>query len=207
VKLFDGDEIFENVTVLTENGIIKSIILNENAKYYGANVIDGTGKTLIPGLINAHVHAFEKEHLQEAARNGVLTLLDLFNKSAMGADSLRSLRDSAGYAYYYSSGPTVTVPGGHGTQFGKVPGILVADNTAQFVADRIAEGCDYIKLIIEKGSASSPIPTLTNEMLSLAINTARKELLSMHLNDLMRSKRWSLGPMASLIFGERIQRK
>lgn len=172
VRLFDGEKVVENATVLTENGMVTDIITQKVTSYTGQNVIKGDNRTLVPGLINAHVHASKKEHLAEAARDGVLTLLDLFNKSADNTSRLRSLRDSAGYAYYYSAGRTVTVPGGHGTQFGEVPTVKKASEVAGFVEDRLEEGSDYIKLILERGQASNPLPTLTKEMMEQAIQTA-----------------------------------
>ncbi len=149
----------------------------------GENVVDGKGFTLIPGLINAHVHARERQHSEEAVKAGVLTLLDLFNKSPTVADSLRKLGNSSSeFAYYFSAGPTVTVPGGHGSQFGSVPLVSNADEVPQFIEDRIAEGFDYIKLIIERverGNASYPRPTLNDEMIRLAVDKVReKDIIS-----------------------------
>ncbi len=91
VKLFDGDNVFDNATVIINNNIVEKIIANKETSYSGENVVDGKGFTLIPGLINAHVHARERQHSEEAVKAGVLTLLDLFNKSPTVADSLRKL--------------------------------------------------------------------------------------------------------------------
>jgi len=58
VNLFNGnpeDKIKEGVSVLIKNGKIVSIS-NSISNIQGAKVIDGTGKFLIPGLIDAHTH-------------------------------------------------------------------------------------------------------------------------------------------------------
>ncbi len=43
-----------------------------------ALVIDGTGLTLLPGLIDAHTHTFGVSGLQQALIFGVTTELDMF---------------------------------------------------------------------------------------------------------------------------------
>ncbi len=176
VKLFDGDRVIDNATIIINDNVVEKIITNEESSNKGETVVDGNGFTIIPGLINAHVHAFERQHSEEAVKAGVLTLLDLFNNKPVGADSLRNLGTSfSNYAYYFSAGPTVTVPGGHGSQFGPVPLISNTAEVAGFIEDRIAEGSDYIKLIIERGSTSYPMPTLTDEMIRLAMDKVHEK--------------------------------
>jgi imidazolonepropionase-like amidohydrolase len=173
VQLFNGDSLYQSATILVQDSAIKKIILRPTS-LSGSNVIDGTGKTLLPGLINAHVHAQAVEHLKEAAETGVLTLLDLFTTDPKRADSLRNLGfHRADLAYYYSAGPTVTVPGAHGSQFGPVPLVDSVEEVPQFVEDRVNEGSDYIKLIIESGP-DSEWPTLTDEMIRLAIKQSHE---------------------------------
>lgn len=170
VKLFDGDQVIEHATIIINDDIIEKIITDGATSYRAERVIDGKGYTVIPGLINAHVHAFERRHAEEAAKAGVLTLLDLFNKRTVRADSLRYLGMlHSNYAYYYSAGPTVTVAGGHGSQFGPVPLISNTSEVDGFIENRIAEGSDYIKLIIERGSTLYPMPTLSDEMIGAAV--------------------------------------
>ena len=173
VQLFDGDSLYPSATILVQDSVIDKIILSPT-QLSGTNVLDCSGKTLLPGLINAHVHAQKVEHLQEAAEAGVLTLLDLFTTDPIRADSLRNLGAvESNLAYYYSAGPTVTVPGAHGSQFGPVPLINSIEEVPQFVEDRVYEGSDYIKLIIESGP-NSDWPTLTDEMVALAINKSHE---------------------------------
>ncbi|MGI5239853.1 hypothetical protein [Dactylosporangium sp. CA-139066] len=42
-----------------------------------ATVVDGNGDTLLPGLIDTHVHANEEAHLRAYAAAGVTTALDM----------------------------------------------------------------------------------------------------------------------------------
>jgi imidazolonepropionase-like amidohydrolase len=58
VNIFNGTDnrLYENHSVLVEDNLIKSISASEITADAGATVIDGGGRTLMPGLIDAHVH-------------------------------------------------------------------------------------------------------------------------------------------------------
>ena len=179
VSVFDGQKVIEKANVLVDDGIIREVGPDVKA---GADAkrINGAGKTLLPGLIDCHTHTFFEAHLQQAAYFGVTTELDMMS-NALTATSLREGRDdplskSAG-ADFYSAGAAVTVPGGHGTQFGfAVPTLEHLEDTADFVRQRVREGSDYIKIIIEDGSAYglSRRPTLTPEMIRAAIKASKQ---------------------------------
>lgn len=176
VKLFNGEQIYENATVLIDSNTVQEIIKDKVTAFEGENIIDGNGFTLTPAFINAHVHAFKPEQTHEAVQAGVLTLLDLFSTQPAVSDSLRTLgKTSNQHAYYYSAGPTVTVEGGHGSQFGPVPLVATPEDVPKFIEDRIAEGSDYIKVIIERGDASYEAPTLSDEMIKIAGETTQKK--------------------------------
>ena len=57
VNVFDGhaDELAMDMNVLVENNLIKEIS-EESISAPGATVIDGGGRTLLPGFIEAHAH-------------------------------------------------------------------------------------------------------------------------------------------------------
>lgn len=175
VKLFDGENFYENATVLVDSNMVKEVIRTNKTEFEGENIIDGKGFTLTPGFINAHVHAFNKKQTKEAVQSGVLTLLDLFSTQPKSSDSLRILGNTnKEYAYFYSAGPTVTVEGGHGSQFGPVPLVKDVEDIPKFISDRIDEGSDYIKFIIERGNLTYPIPTLSDEMIKKGIEETKK---------------------------------
>jgi imidazolonepropionase-like amidohydrolase len=93
VDIFNGTEnkLYENHNVLVENNIIKAISKSEIKTNSEATVIDGEGKTLMPGLIDMHSHmaiaypsmiAFENTFWEEmGARTALVaaeTLMDGF---------------------------------------------------------------------------------------------------------------------------------
>ncbi len=52
-----GDEVIDNGTIVVEGNIIKSVgRSNEVTVPAGAKVIDASGKTILPGFIDAHAH-------------------------------------------------------------------------------------------------------------------------------------------------------
>jgi imidazolonepropionase-like amidohydrolase len=71
VRVFDGERMLPAQDVLVENGSIarvgRSLVVPA-----GASAVDGTGRTLLPGLIDAHTHSFG-DALQQAVIFGVTT--------------------------------------------------------------------------------------------------------------------------------------
>jgi imidazolonepropionase-like amidohydrolase len=58
VRLFDGEKVYPSANVVVENGKISTVGIETSTKgEEGATIIDGTGHTLLPGLIEAHMHA------------------------------------------------------------------------------------------------------------------------------------------------------
>src|SRR5687767_14711342 len=73
VRVFDGEKSLGTKDVLVENGKIAGIV---KLKVIGATVVDGTGKTLLPGLIDSHTHTWG-DALKTALAFGVTTELDM----------------------------------------------------------------------------------------------------------------------------------
>ncbi|MGI8892360.1 MAG: amidohydrolase family protein [Bacteroidia bacterium] len=168
VNFFDGENYFEKVNLILDGNSIVDITTEEIIPE-GFISIDGTGKTIIPPLLNAHVHVWSEEHLKEAINAGVFALFDMHTTDE-GAEYLRNFRGSTGHAYYYSSGPGATVPGGHGTQYGiTVPTINSYISPRQFVEDRVRNNADYIKILREPY-----LPTVTFEQTKIIIEEAHK---------------------------------
>ena len=118
VRIFDGTDVIERGTVLVQDGRITAVGADV-AVPDGIDRIDGRGRTLLPGLIDAHVHAWG-EAQADMLRFGVTSGFDMHGVSDRLA-ALRAQRDdlgNAGLADLWAAGTAVTAEGGHGTQYG-----------------------------------------------------------------------------------------
>jgi imidazolonepropionase-like amidohydrolase len=81
-----GKPAIENATLVIRNGHIEAV--GKRVKVpAGAERIDATGKTIIPGLINAHGHLNSEDRLGVYLRDGITTILSL------GGDKEFALRE------------------------------------------------------------------------------------------------------------------
>ncbi|MGC2326905.1 MAG: hypothetical protein WA604_09360, partial [Candidatus Sulfotelmatobacter sp.] len=108
-----GKPAIENATLLVRDGRIEAV--GKHVKIpVGAQRIDATGKTIIPGLINAHGHVNDPAQLGVYLRDGITTVLSL------GGDKEFALREQNAKApagtvpHLYIAGPiqdSTAIPG------------------------------------------------------------------------------------------------
>jgi len=194
VRVFDGTRILDNTSVLVEGGLIRSIGANI-VPPPGADVLDGAGKTLLPGLIDAHTHTIAEASLKQALIFGVTTDLDMFTVPDSAAAIKKQQREGKllDYADLRSAGYLATAPGGHGTEYGlKIPTLTEPQEAQAWVDARIAEGSDYIKVVYDDAleyGTTKPTPTLTKETLKALATAAhaRGKLIVMHIGSLQQA--------------------
>jgi imidazolonepropionase-like amidohydrolase len=174
VRLFDGLETIENASVLVQNGIFNEIGIDLEAPA-DADFIDGTNKTLLPGLFDAHIHASGEFQvaLRYAASFGVTTVLDMAGagkrleeiKSTAAKD--RNLSDLFGASYpAVASNSALRKFIGDAT----MPVIDAPSGAQSWVEERVAEGSDFIKVVYDDLRGGS----MSEETLG-AITTASHE--------------------------------
>jgi len=104
VNVFDGksDTLAEGMSVLVEGNLIKKIVKGK-IKADGAKLIDGGGRTLMPGLIDQHVHlstflplAFARGSLHPYAHGALATL----RAKEVLLNGYTTVRDAGGAANY-----------------------------------------------------------------------------------------------------------
>jgi len=184
-RVFDGSALQPEATVIVRDGVITAVGTVEVPA--GAIVIDGRGKTLLPGLIDAHTHTFSEEQLRAAAVFGVTTELDMFTSAPFAAArrSEQSAGKASGRADLFSAGTLVTAPAGHGTEYGfPIPTITSAAEAEAFVGARIAEGSDYIKIVYDDGKVIGLAWNTLDETTLVAVIRAahaRKKLAVVHV--------------------------
>lgn len=191
-RVFDGTTVLPRATVLIEGGQILAVGSDVEVPA-GARTVAAAGKTLLPGFIDSHVHAFG-DALVRSALFGTTTVLDMFTSP----DFARVRRDeqaagNAGHrADLYSAGYLATAPGGHGTQYGMpVPTLTSPAQAEEWVRARVEEGSDYIKIILEDGSQyGAEIPTLDNDILRALVTAAHAhgKLAVAHVSTAQRAR-------------------
>ncbi len=176
-QLFDGERVWQRADVLVRDGLIAEVAESLQVAESVA-VVDGSGRTLMPGLIDAHVHSWGGARRQ-MLRFGVTTALDMFTDPGQLAGFRRDRESLASHeeADVWSAGALVTARGGHGTQFGVA--IDTYDDPAQaseVVRTRLASGSDFIKLVVDDGHAygdAIDLPTLDAPRIDALLDATR----------------------------------
>lgn len=144
VRLFDGTALSAPTTVVLADGLIAA-----GPAPHDATVVDGAGGTLLPGLIDTHAHVSDEAHLRACAANGVTTVLDM---AAPHFAATMALKHRPGLPSLLSAGRPASGPGSMFVTtmgFPASTGLAGPAEAERFVADRVAEGSDYIKIIVE----------------------------------------------------------
>jgi predicted amidohydrolase YtcJ len=146
VDVFDGYHILRGRTVTVKDGMIRSVTAAGVRPPDSAVVIDGAGRTLLPGLIDAHVHIGHEETLEQAAALGVTTVLDMWGDPSTLIPLKKEIEqgEHPNAADFRTAGTGATVPRGHPTQMAgpKFPTLGADDDVEAFVDARFAEGSD-----------------------------------------------------------------
>ena len=183
VRVFDGSTVIPGATVVVRNGRIDAV---------GPNVlppadlpaVDGTGSTLLPGMIDAHAHARTRQELERALQFGVTTEMDMWTLPHFAASMRREQeRNGAPYrADQFSAINPATTPEGYPYNFTprrrETPTLSTPEEAEGFVADLVAIGANHLKLMLEDGSTGGfAVPILsrpTVQALTQAIHSRGK---------------------------------
>jgi N-acyl-D-aspartate/D-glutamate deacylase len=115
VRLFDGFDLHKGSrTVFVSDGIIQ-YIGEDDPKSFPSDtaIVDGSGCTLLPGLIDSHTHVVRNEdHAQRALQSGVTTLCDLNNVPGNATYMKQKSRTSSSLPQIFSTFTAATIPGG-----------------------------------------------------------------------------------------------
>jgi imidazolonepropionase-like amidohydrolase len=188
-RVFDGEKTLGVTTVLVEDGRIARIGAGVPD---GAEVVDGGGATLLPGLIDAHVHT-SRDALALALRFGVTTELEMQGVNTRDRRGPISADDTV--ADVRSSGFGLTPPGGHPSELfpeGSRPGppkgarpagppplmphATSPEEAVAFIPQLVERGSDYIKFMIDDGSVEGHpgLPMLDQATLNAGVAEARR---------------------------------
>jgi len=142
VRVFDGQRLLAPGCVVINDGKI-------GTSYLGATYVDGGGAVLLPGFIDAHVHLDGNSSLELFREYGVTTVLDM---GTFPYSTVKAMQGRNGLPDVRGSGAAATV---NNTFLSRIPGfptdsfVNSAADAAKFVSNRVSQGSDYIKLIVD----------------------------------------------------------
>lgn len=148
VGFFNGEEDKGVVNIAINSDTIAAI---STESLLSDSTIDGSGKYLIPGLVNSHTHIWRTEDLKAGYDVGILANIGTHASDETRDSLIKAKSKLEGYPFYYTSGIAATVPGGHPTQVSSNPIETINDSISvkEFVDNRIANGADFIKIVRE----------------------------------------------------------
>ena len=196
VRVFDGETVAERQTVVISQGKIAAIGGSTIVVPAGAQEVAGEGRTLLPGLMDAHVHlpifpaTAVVEGLQQTLAFGVTTTVVMWGSPSL-TSQIKEFKaiDSLDMAAVISAGMGATAPGGHPTQMGgpaQMPTLSAPGDADAFVAARLAEGSEFIKIIYDDVERFGQKRPTLNEATVAALATAahaRGRIAVAHIGD------------------------
>ncbi|HEY2194098.1 MAG TPA: amidohydrolase family protein [Actinomycetospora sp.] len=182
-RIFDGERSLGVGTVVVEGDVITALEPGEREPVDGD--VDARGATLLPGLVDGHVHLRGAGNLGQDLRHGVTTVLDMFSAPPQFTAMLRGrarrrddeadLRSSGLMAGAVDGWPAVMLP--PDPSGWRMPGLSGPEDAERFVADRVREGSDYLKVFVENAADVSR-PTLSPETVTAVCEAARSRGLT-----------------------------
>lgn len=162
-RIFDGERVLDADSVVIDGDRIQAIGERSGRE------TDARGGTLLPGLIDAHSHT-TTDNLETALRFGVTTELEM-----TGFFTTEQRKNLAG-ADVRSALMPVSPPDGHPSVFGPVPTVDGPEDVAAFIAGQVAQGADYVKIMVEEGTVLGVpgLPQLSDETIRKAVTEAHR---------------------------------
>ncbi|KAF2396938.1 hypothetical protein EJ06DRAFT_482997 [Trichodelitschia bisporula] len=192
VQIFTGETTIPTGVVYVQNGSIAYVGESTPSIPDDTLVISKPGHTVIPGLIDAHIHADKGNPLalRQSLRFGVTTVMDMHNEIPnVVALKRQAASEPNTSADFKTCGISATIDGGWpipvvtahdkseetAAEIATWPKLKTEEDATAYVTQNIADGADYFKLMHESGASlgqSFPKPTID---LQKAVITAAHE--------------------------------
>jgi len=172
-RLFDGETLLPaGVALMVEGDRIAGVAPEAEFEGFSGNRVDTTGATLLPGLIDCHVHliytgAGDPRGVMDRMKPGQLVMTALANAQTCLAGGITALRDCGGKDYLEFAvrdacnagqflGPTIRcagrmicMTGGHGNYIARVADGV--DEVVKAVREQVHAGSDLVKMMATGG--------------------------------------------------------
>lgn len=115
VQIFTGETVIPRGSVLVRNGLIKQLIDSNDTLPSGVPVFSKPGHTVLPGLIDAHIHASGKDDalpLEQSMRFGVTTVMDMHTEPRVVAHLKKVANERSDVADFKAACLAATIDGG-----------------------------------------------------------------------------------------------
>ena len=147
VAVFDGARRRDGLTVVFDERVLAIGRAHEVPEVDPADTIDGTGCTLLPGLVDMHVHVLERDVLPRYLDHGVTAIKDVGNDLETILAHRRAVREGD------VDGPTILLCGsmldGPEPMWPEFSMAVADEDTAASAVDELARaGVDGIKLYV-----------------------------------------------------------
>ena len=183
--LIDGtgaDAVPDGAVVIRDGRIESAGPRTQLAIPANANIMDVQGGTILPGFINAHVHAADSAWILKAwAKGGVTTVRDLgaFRPYTRAKFVTRdTLNANPKCARLFAVGSFINAEGGYPNAYwgGHIVAVTSPEEARQAVNKLIDDGADVIKTAMESGYAfgQSGWPLLSPEEAAALVDTAHE---------------------------------
>ncbi|GGR86750.1 imidazolonepropionase [Streptomyces aureoverticillatus] len=176
-RVFTGTHIADASVVVVEDGTIAAV---GHQVPEGVERIDGGGATLLPGLIDAHTHT-DEDGLRTALRFGVTTELDMMSVPDMMDPVRKKAQTEFDLADVRTASWGLAHPDGHPHQLRRGlddpvwPTATIPSEAPAFVEGRLSEGADYIKIMVEDGTAfGTSLPAVPPEVVAAVVEAAHE---------------------------------
>ncbi|MDE0193628.1 MAG: amidohydrolase family protein [Gammaproteobacteria bacterium] len=171
-RIFDGDHMIDDHAVLIEGARIARVAPAGDFEGFAGDVVDCSGGTIMPGLIDCHVHlmfrgepdpwaSLEKldaahavvralEHARDTLRGGVTSIRDCGGREYQEF----AVRDACNEGRFrgptiLAAGKMICMTGGHGNRMGRVADGV--DEVVKAVREQVHAGSDLVKIMATGG--------------------------------------------------------
>ncbi|OOQ91264.1 hypothetical protein PEBR_01626 [Penicillium brasilianum] len=196
-RIFDGVSVVSECGhVLIESGRISQISLRKPlSPPADCAIVDASGCTLLPGLIDAHVHVFrDVELLKTAIQYGVTTVLDMHNERewfkeinaiTLQRNDVADVKSCCYGATIKNGWPSAIVrlvsqEENLEDRISKWPGLTDKKSVEEFIAQNKAAGAAFTKLMQEDGHTmvlpfpERPVPTPSLELQKTIVDVSHE---------------------------------
>jgi len=181
-----ADPIPDGIVILHDKRILAVGRASDFRLPVGVSIIDAQGGTILPGLINAHVHhSASVEQRRRFLEEGVTTVCDLGTPLREVPQFVETESTTGRAARVFYAGPIITAPGGYPDGLYHTDGfnyeVATPEEAREAVREMVARGASTIKITLDPSwNREHPLPMLDLETAKAIVEEAHVHGLLVH---------------------------